>query len=127
MTDDEKTEALKRCVLRCVLDQSVYNTVSQAGDQLVGNIVALLRQHWEPPSKWGSVDDIVTAESVAESAQRLERLGFVILIRRAGVSDPNDQPRDRWLLSIEARDPMTRRGRTVDVDYERAELRTGAR
>jgi hypothetical protein len=101
----EKTEALKRCVL----DQSVYNTVSQAGDQPVGNIVALLRQHWAPA--WAPVDEVVTAESVAESAQRLERRGFVEV--------------DGETVAILVRDPMTRRGRTVGVNYRDGTLVTG--
>jgi hypothetical protein len=102
---DEKTEALKRCVL----DQSVYNTVSQSGDQPVGNIVALLRQHWAPA--WAPVDEVVTAESVAESAQRLERRGFVEV--------------DGETVAILVRDPMTRRGRTVGVNYRDGTLVTG--
>jgi hypothetical protein len=105
MTDDEKTEALKRCVL----DQSVYNTVSQAGDQPVGNIVALLRQHWAPA--WAPVDEVVTTESVAASAKRLEARKLVVL--------------DGETVAILVRNPLTRRGREVGVDYRTGALVTG--
>lgn len=105
MTDDEKAEALKRCVL----DQSVYNAVSQAGDQPVGDIVVLLRAQWTPA--WAPVDEVVTVESVAESAQRLERRGFVEV--------------DGEQVKILARDPMTRRGRAVGVNYKNGTLVTG--
>ena len=107
MTDNEKTQAIKRCVL----DQSVYNTVSQAGDQPVGNIVSLLCAHWAPA--WAPVKKVVTVESVADSAQRLVRRGFVVLI------DDGDT------IAILARDPMTRRGRLVGVNYRDGTLVAG--
>jgi hypothetical protein len=107
MTDSDKTKALKAAVL----DQSVYNVVSQTGDQPAASIVEVLRAAWAPA--WAPVKEVVTAESVAASAKRLETRGLVVL--------------GGDLVKILVRDPLTRRGREVGVDYERAQLQIGAR
>jgi len=105
MTDPDKTRALRAAVL----DQSVYNVVSQTGDQPAASIVEVLRAAWAPA--WGPAEEVVTAESVAASAKRLEARGLVVL--------------DGDLVMILVRNPMTRRGREVGVDYRAGALVPG--
>lgn len=92
---------------RAVMALSVYNAVSLGGrDMTVDEVVAFLARHWDPTSSRNA--ERLSAVTVEEAAMQLERLGFARL--------------DGRTIRIDARDPRTRRGVTLNVDYTTGQL-----
>ena len=94
---------------RAVLDLSVYNAVSLARrDLTIRETVNRLQAGWSPA--WAPVREVVTVDTVQESAERLGRLGFTKC--------------EQDTITIPVRDPRTGQGRYVQLDKTRTQLQT---
>ncbi len=86
---------------------SVYNALSITGqDMTVGEVVMFLSKHWDP-AKSRNVKRL-SAGTVLDAARELNRTGLVT--------------KDGEVYRILARDPRSRRGETMNIDYQRAKL-----
>lgn len=92
---------------KAVIALSVYNAVSLTGEDMgVAQVVEFLRENWSPASSRNARR--VTVSVVAAAARRLELEGHAVL--------------DGSTIRIPVRDPRTRFGRMLDVNYERGTL-----
>ena len=90
-----------------VMQLSVYNALSLTGqDMTADEVVAFLAGHWDPTSSPNARR--VSRVTVAKAADALAQTGHIT--------------RDGECLRIAARDPMTKRGQPLNIDYKRGAL-----
>lgn len=92
---------------RAVMALSVYNALSLSGrDMTTMEVVTMLAKLWDKSASRNAAR--VSEPTVLEAAQYLEARTFIRL--------------DGDVLRIDARDPRTRRGATLNIDYTTGSL-----
>ena len=93
-----------------VMQLSVYNALSLTGqDMTPAQVTAFLSLHWNPAQSRNAKR--VSCDAVEVAAAELSNSGHIT--------------RDGDCLRIVARDPMTRRGQTLNIDYVRGVIVKG--